>query len=51
MPHVQLWEAENRGRLDRSHRGGHRRNILGLVNASGVRAVNALKALRWVNEC
>jgi hypothetical protein len=41
--HVQFWEAENSWRLGRSHRGGHRRDIPCLVDASGVRTVNSLK--------
>jgi hypothetical protein len=43
LPHVQFWEAENSRRLDSSHRGGHRRDIPCLVDASDVRTVNALK--------
>ena len=41
--HVQFWETENSWRLDRSHRGGHRRDIPCLVDASDVRTVNGLK--------
>jgi len=44
LPHVQFWETENSWRLDRSHRGGHRRDIPCLVDASHVRTVNALEA-------
>ena len=44
LPHVQLWETENSWRLDRSHRGSHRRDIPGLVDASGVRTVNVCGA-------
>jgi hypothetical protein len=36
-----FWETENSGRLDRSHRGSHRRDIPCLVDASDVRALNA----------
>jgi len=43
LPHVQFWETENSGRLDRSHRGSHRRDIPCLVDASDVRTVNAPK--------
>jgi len=43
LPHVQFWETENSGRLDRSHRGSHRRDIPCLVDASDVRTVNAFK--------
>ena len=43
LPHVQFWETENSWRLDSSHRGGHRRDIPCLVDASDVRTVNALK--------
>ena len=42
-PHVQFWETQNSWRLDSSHRGGYRRDIPRLVDASNVRAVNALK--------
>jgi hypothetical protein len=41
LPHVQFRKAENGGRLDRSHRGGHRRDISCLVDAADVRTVNA----------
>jgi hypothetical protein len=52
LPHVQFWETENGGRLDRSHRGGHHRDIPCLVDASGVRTVNVLKAASGVvTEC
>ena len=44
LPHVQFWETENSWRLDSLHRGGHRRDIPCLVDASDVRTVNALKA-------
>ena len=44
LPHVQFWETENSRRLDRSHRGGHRRDI-SCLDASDVRIVNALKTL------
>jgi len=44
FPHVQFWETETSWRLDRSHRGGHRRDIPCLVDASHVRTVNALEA-------
>src|SRR5580704_16436926 len=27
LPHVQFWETDNGGRLARSHRGSHRRDI------------------------
>jgi len=40
-PHVQFWETENSGRLDRAHRWSRRSNIPCLVDASDVRAVNA----------
>jgi hypothetical protein len=43
---VQFWETENRGRLDRSHRGSHRRDIPCLVDASNVRTLNAFNLLR-----
>jgi hypothetical protein len=43
LPHVQFWETENSGRLDRSHRGSHRRDIPCLVDASDVRTLNAFK--------
>jgi hypothetical protein len=43
LTHVQFWETENSGRLDSSHRGGHRRDIPCLVDASDVRTVNALE--------
>jgi hypothetical protein len=43
LPHVQLWETENSWRLDSSHRGGDRRDIPCLVDASDVHTVNALK--------
>ena len=43
LPHVQFWETENSWRLGSSHRGGHRRDIPCLVDASDVRTVNALK--------
>jgi len=46
-PHVQFWETENSWRLDSSYRGGHRRDIPCLVDASDVRTVNALKTL-WL---
>jgi hypothetical protein len=46
LPDVQFWETENIWRLDSSHRGGHRRDIPCLVDASDVRAVNALKTFR-----
>jgi hypothetical protein len=46
LPHVQFWESENCWRLDSSHRGGHRRDITCLVDASGLRTVKALKTLR-----
>jgi hypothetical protein len=46
LPHVQFWDTENIWRLDSSHRGGHRRDIPCLVDASDVRAVNALKPIR-----
>jgi hypothetical protein len=46
LPHVQFWETENSWRLDSSYRGGHRRDIPCLVDASDVRTVNALKTLR-----
>ena len=45
FPHVQFWETENSCRLDSSHRGGYRRNIPCLVDASDIRTVNALKTL------
>jgi ribosomal protein S26 len=48
LPHVQFWEAENSRRLDSSYRGGHRRDIPCVVDASDVRAVNAVKsATAW----
>jgi len=50
LPHVQFWEAENSWRLDSSHRGGHRRDIPCLVDASDVRTVNALKPSGVVDE-
>jgi hypothetical protein len=43
LPHVQFWETEDSGRLDRSHRGSHRRDIPCLVDASDVRTLNAFK--------
>ena len=43
--HVQFWKTENSWRLDHSHRGGHHRDIPGLVDASDVRTVNAFKPL------
>ena len=43
LPHVQFWETENSGRLDRSHRGRHRRDISCLVDASDLRTLNAFK--------
>ena len=43
LPHVQFWETENSGRLDRSHCGSHRRDIPRLVDASDVRTLNAFK--------
>ena len=43
LRHVQFWETENSRRLGSSHRGGHRRDIPCLVDASDVRTVNALK--------
>jgi hypothetical protein len=43
LRHVQFWETENSWRLDSSYRGGHRRDIPCLVDASDVRTVNALK--------
>jgi hypothetical protein len=46
LPHVQFWKTENSCRLDRSHRGGHRRDIPGLVDASDVRTVNAYELFR-----
>jgi hypothetical protein len=46
LQHVQFWETENSWRLDSSHRGGHRRDIPCLVDASDVRTVSALKTLR-----
>jgi hypothetical protein len=46
LPHVQFWETENSWRLDSSYRGGDRRDIPCLVDASDVRAVNALKTIR-----
>jgi hypothetical protein len=44
--HVQFWETENSWRLGSSRRGGHRRNIPCLVDASDVCAVNVLKTVR-----
>jgi hypothetical protein len=41
LPHVQFWEAENGWRLGSSHRGGHRRDIPRLVDASDVRTMIA----------
>src|ERR1700675_1727442 len=46
LPHVQFWETENSWRLDSSHRGGRRRDIPCLVDASDIRTVNALKTPR-----
>jgi hypothetical protein len=43
LAHVQFWQTENGGRLDRSHCGRHRRDISGLVDASDVRTVNAVE--------
>jgi hypothetical protein len=43
LPHVQFWETENGWRLDSSHRGGNRRGIPCLVDASDVCTVTALK--------
>jgi hypothetical protein len=51
LPHVQFWKTENSWRLDSSHRGGHRRDIPCLVDASDVRVVNVLKLLRRGREC
>jgi hypothetical protein len=51
VPRVQFWQAENGGRLDRSHRERRRSNIPGLVDASDVRTVNALETRQWVSEC
>jgi hypothetical protein len=45
LSHVQFWKTKNSCRLDRSHRGDHRRYIPGLVDASDVRTVNAIKLL------
>jgi hypothetical protein len=39
--HVQFWKAENSWRLGSSHRGGNRRDIPCLVDASDVRTMNA----------
>jgi hypothetical protein len=50
LQHVQFWETENCWRLDSSHRGGHRRHIPCLVDASDVRTVNALNPPGVVNE-
>jgi hypothetical protein len=41
LPHVQFRKTENSWRLDRSHRGGHRRDIPCLVDAADVRTLNA----------
>jgi hypothetical protein len=41
LPHVQFRKTENSWRLDRSHRGGHRRDIPCLVDAADVRTMNA----------
>jgi len=41
LPHVQFRKTENTWRLDHSYRGSHRRDIPRLVDASGLRAVNA----------
>src|ERR1700685_2267210 len=43
LAHVQFWQTENSGRLDRSHRWGYRRDISGLVDAADVRTVNAVE--------
>jgi len=43
LPHVQFCETENSRGLDSSYRGGRRRDVPCLVDASDVRAVNALK--------
>jgi hypothetical protein len=48
LRHVQFWGTENSWRLDSSHRGGHRRDITCLVDASDVRTLNALKSLQAV---
>jgi len=45
LPNVQFWETENSWRLASSHRGGHRRDIPRLVDASDIRTVSAIKAL------
>ena len=42
LAHVQFWQTENGGRLDRSHCGSYRRHISCLVDASDVRTVNIL---------
>jgi len=43
MRHVQFWKAKNDGRLVSSFRGGGCCHIPRLVDASDVRAVNALQ--------
>ena len=43
LPHVQFWETENSGRLDRSRRGSHRRDVPYLVDATDLCIVNPLK--------
>lgn len=43
---VQFWQTENGWRLDSSYRGRDRRDIPGLVDASDVRALNALKTFQ-----
>jgi hypothetical protein len=44
-PYVQFWKTENSGRLDSSRGWGDRRAIPGLVDASNLRTVNAVKIL------
>ena len=51
LPHVQLWETQNSWRLDSPHRGGYRRNVPYLVDASGVRTVNPLKTAPSSSVC
>ena len=52
LPYIQFWEAENIRRLDSSRRGGRRRDISCLVDASDLGAVNALKSPPGVaHEC
>jgi hypothetical protein len=50
LAYVQLWQTENGWGLDRSHRGSHRRDIPGVVDAADLRTVNAVKNLAEGDE-